>query len=105
MRRGQARVFKIQFQSHGGLIFGPGNVSVSPQTLTRLMIDKTARRVTVGMIFLFFFFAVERWESNKERALMRRCVTLETIRRDDRAGSLFNEVVIWGRELWGDFPC
>lgn len=30
---------------------------------------------------------------------MRRCVTLETIRRDGRPESLFNEVVIWGWEL------
>lgn len=60
-------------------LFGPGNVSVSAQTLTRLMMDKTARRDAAGMIFFLFFGAVERWEWNKERALMRRRVTLETL--------------------------
>lgn len=38
------------------LIFGLGKVSVSPQTLTRLMMDKTARRDAAGMISFFFFF-------------------------------------------------
>lgn len=82
MRRGRALVFKILFQSqsHGGAFFGAGKRVVSPQTLTRLMMDKTARRDAAGMIFFFFFFgAVERWEWNKERALMRRRVTLETL--------------------------
>lgn len=58
-----------------GSFLGPENVSVSPQTLTLLMIDKTARRVAAEMGFLG---GIERWESNKERVLMRRCVTLET---------------------------
>lgn len=84
MRRGRALVFKIQFQSqsHGGAFWAGKRVcaeKVSAQTLTRLMMDKTARRDAAGMIFFFFFGAVERWEWNKERALMRRRVTLETL--------------------------
>lgn len=102
MRRGQARIFKIQFQSHGGLIFGAGKrVGFSAD----LNSPDDRQNSSAGRCRDEFLCAVERWESNKERALMRRCVTLKTIRRDGRAGSLFNEVVIWGRELWGDFPC
>lgn len=66
------------------------------------MMDKTVRRDATGMIFFFFFGAVERWEWNKERALMRRRVTLETLSdslwRSCRA--LFNEVVIWEGRWW-----
>lgn len=60
-----------------GSFLGPENVLVSPQTLTRLMIDKTAWRVAAGV---GFFLCVRSNGGNRTKSALS-CVVVRLWKR------------------------